>query len=54
MTLRISNGPWTDSSALGQFGPRLLKGFGYPNEVMSDAQDALAIQIILAYLKEGK
>jgi hypothetical protein len=29
------------------YGLKLLKGFGYPNEVFSRAQDARALQIVL-------
>ena len=38
----------TDEAAYN--GPRLLRGHGYPNEVMSSAQDALALQIVLTEL----
>ena len=34
----------------GVLGVRLLKGHGYPNDAMSDAQDALALKIVLAAL----
>jgi hypothetical protein len=31
-----------------KFGVKLLKGHGYPDEVMRDAQDALALETVLA------
>lgn len=31
----------------GVYGPKLLKGFGYPNETFSRAQDARALQMVL-------
>jgi hypothetical protein len=34
----------------GVYGAKLLKGHGYPDEVMRDAQDALALEEILARL----
>lgn len=39
----------TDAERLG---PKLLRGFGYPNEVMHDAQDALALEIVLRLVGE--
>lgn len=35
----------------GVYGVRLLKGHGYPDDVMRDAQDALAIEIVLKGLQ---
>lgn len=32
------------------YGTKLLKGHGYPDEVMGDAQDALALGIVLTTL----
>lgn len=34
------------------YGKKLLKGFGYPNEVMSRAQDARALSIVLRALAD--
>lgn len=34
----------------GLHGVKLLRGHGYPNEVMRDAQDALALETVLAAL----
>jgi hypothetical protein len=34
----------------GVYGAKLLKGHGYPDEVMRDAQDALALRLVLAAL----
>jgi hypothetical protein len=33
-----------------RLGVKLLRGHGYPNEVMHDAQDALALETVLAML----
>lgn len=35
------------------YGKKLLKGFGYPDEVFSRAQDARALSIVLALVKES-
>jgi NTP pyrophosphatase (non-canonical NTP hydrolase) len=37
-------------TSAGVYGAKLLKGHGYPDEVMRDAQDALALEEILARL----
>jgi hypothetical protein len=34
-----------------RLGVKLLKGHGYPNEVMHDAQDALALETVLSMLR---
>lgn len=31
----------------GRFGKKLLRGEGYPNEIMSEAQDALALRMVI-------
>jgi hypothetical protein len=36
----------------GYLGVRLLKGHGFPDEVMCDAQDALAIRIVLDHVRD--
>lgn len=34
----------------GRYGEKLLKGHGYPDEVMGDAQDALAYRLVLSHV----